>query len=171
MGSRGPVALASSTRENRDRPAVQNGLGLSEAPRPSKKWLAGTTHAWDNFLDSELTGVLTDVDVPALRRLFTFYDLAERASRAWYTEIEEAIERGYAQDEALVDVGAKGDRRPNVHLQTLDKLERMISALEQRFGITPLVRARLGIDMGEAKLTAEKVSKVVERKDRPGRDA
>ena len=49
------------------------------------------------------------------------------------------------------------------HLATLKYLTGIIQRAEIEFGMTPLARARLGVTVGQAKLTAQELNKRLER--------
>lgn len=163
MGTSGPVATQGGSQ--RQQPgktlAVQQNAGLSARPEPSRRWLSATRDSFETYLDSEVNGVLGDLDLPALARLFDYYDLWERA---WSKLMNKVAEEG---DSALVELGASDQAVPAVELQIMTKLEGQITKLEERFGVSPLVRARLGIEIGTARLTADKVNSTTPRRERP----
>jgi P27 family predicted phage terminase small subunit len=106
--------------------------------------LAETAAAWATFWGSELAGLVTEADLPALVRLFRSYDLRERFARI--------VTR------SPMVAGSKGQPRVNPAAGELASLDGRISALEDRFGLTPLARFRLGLTFGAAARSIEKLN-------------
>jgi hypothetical protein len=75
-------------------------------------------------------------DHPALLRLFTLLDERERCARA-------------ASKQRLIK-GSQGQPVLNPLLKQVAALDTEIRQLEDRFGLTPLARLRLGVTFGEA---------------------
>lgn len=174
MGSRGPL----QKREGRvrgDRPgtgdAPQARLLSQDDLEPSPRWLGPTREAFLEYVDSPVANVVDPIDVPALHRLFGYYDLWARLWSKWFGLLE-TYERGDLVDDEgfpfpdpLLGVGSGGQAVPSPILMSMRTLESSIKELETRFGITPQSRARLGIDLGEAQASAAK-AKRLERQDR-----
>lgn len=175
MGSRGPL----QKREGR----VRGGRpGTGDAPlarlltedqlEPSPRWLTPTREAFVEYVDSPVANVVDPIDVPALHRLFGYYDLWARLFSKWFGLLEsyakgvvEIDEDGVPFGDPLLGVGSGGQAVPSPILMSMRTLETSIKELETRFGITPQSRARLGIDLGEAQATAAK-AKRLERQER-----
>lgn len=162
MGSRGPL----QKREGRvrgDRPgtadAPQARLLPVEALDPSPRWLKVTGSAYVEYLTSPVANVVDPIDMPAIFRLFAYYDLWTRLFHKWFGELEQG------GDFELLGEGTSGQAVVHPILASMRALEGSIKELETRFGITPQSRARLGIDLGEAAAAADK-AKRLERQDR-----
>jgi hypothetical protein len=112
-----------------------------EPPEPPAGLLISTRQAWAGFWASPLAGLVVDSDLPALRRLFELYD--ERA-RSW---------RGYRR-RRLVE-GSQGQPVLSPLFRAAMALEAEIRPLEDRFGVTPAARLKLGIRLGEAARSLE----------------
>jgi P27 family predicted phage terminase small subunit len=110
-------------------------------PEPPAGLLVATRDAWATFWGSPLAGLVVDSDLPALERLFQLYD--ERA-RAW---------RGYKR-RRLVE-GSQGQPVASPLFRVAMALESEIRPLEDRFGVTPAARLKLGIRLGEAARSLE----------------
>jgi P27 family predicted phage terminase small subunit len=110
-----------------------------ESPEPSKRWLKTTRDAWVVLWDHNLTGAYEPTDLPALRRLFDLRDQRARFERA-------------VASRPLVE-GSQGQQVLNPLARQVSALDGEIRALEDRFGLTPAARLRLGITLGEAAKT------------------
>jgi P27 family predicted phage terminase small subunit len=104
-------------------------------PAPSGL-LAPTRAAWAAFWASEQASLVMPADHPALLRLFTLLDERERCARA-------------ASKRRLIE-GSQGQPVLNPLLKHVAALDGEIRQLEDRFGLTPLARLRLGVTFGEA---------------------
>lgn len=106
---------------------------VANPPDAPKKWLKITKDAWADFWTQDVARAVVKSDLPALRRLFELRDLEERLMRK-------------AAEENYVTVGSTG--QPVIHpaLKQADALRAEIRNLEDRFGLTPASRAKLGID-------------------------
>lgn len=104
---------------------------------PEAGWLPGTAERWDAFWTTPLAGHVAASDLSALRRLFTTYDEVDRMTLA----IEET---------GRVVEGSQGQPRPNPLIKARSELAAEARQLEDRFGLTPLARMRLGISFGQA---------------------
>lgn len=107
--------------------------------------LKATREAWEAYWSSSLPQLLTGADRSSLVRLFDQYDRRERLARAWsrspFTE------------------GSTGQQIVNPAARAVATLDSAIVQLEDRFGITPLARMRLGIAMGEAARSLDEMNR------------
>lgn len=158
----GPAPTAGGVRDQRRAVALID-RGDVEALRPGvpKQWSLATVAAWETFWSSDLIAFVGVVDLPGLQRLFTYYDLWTKTYEKWMSEVDR-----FGVDE-LLGVTEKGRAVVSPHLLSLEKLEQLTLRLEERFGITPLVRARLGIRFAQAVQEGAKAD-AVPRKPRPG---
>jgi P27 family predicted phage terminase small subunit len=102
---------------------------------------ADVRSAWSSFWRSEVAGLVLDADRPALRRLFEYYELHARMMLAFMAE-------------PFVS-GSTGQVVANPAAKEIASLEGRIVALEDRFGITPAGRLKLGIVLGAAAKSLE----------------
>jgi hypothetical protein len=101
------------------------------------KPLRHTQVAYEAFQSSAMARLVTAADVPALHRLFALYDEIERSSRVFARE-------------RLVE-GATGGTKLNPLGPWIRQCGADARALEDRFGLTPVARLRLGVVFGAAK--------------------
>jgi P27 family predicted phage terminase small subunit len=111
--------------------------GKVEAPPPPAGLLKATRKAWERFWGSSLASlVVPDTDLLALERLFTLYDERARALN------------GYRK--ARLVRGSMGQVALSPLAKAIQAFDQEIRALEDRFGLTPMARLRLGVQLGEA---------------------
>jgi len=108
-----------------------------EVPPPAKEWLKPTKEQWSQFWASPVAQLVLPVDQPAVHRLFSMYDMRARA---------EAIYR-----KAPLTAGSMGQSVLNPMAGEIHSLDKTITTLEDRLGITPLARLKLGVKFGEAR--------------------
>jgi len=103
--------------------------------------LTATRRAWTAFWQSSASGLVAASDRPALARLFKLTDELDRTTRA-------------ARRERIVE-GSKGQPVLSPLYQEARRLRSEVLALEERFGLNPLARLKLGVTVLETKtLTA-----------------
>lgn len=108
-------------------------------PPYPKGLLKGTKSRWDLFWRSDVSSLVTDADMPALWRLFELIDERERCMTS-------------ARKGRLVK-GSTGQPVLNPLYKHVQSLESQINTLEERFGLTPMSRLKLGVKFGEAQRT------------------
>lgn len=129
-------------RPDRRQRTNPTGLGLVEVrpvvepPTADPKWLAVTRAHYEAFWTSPNAALVLPADLPALRRLFAFRDEQERALRAYRAE--------------PVWKGSKGQPVVSGFAEEYARLERLVAPLEDRFGLSPLARLKLGVQFGQA---------------------
>ena len=129
-------------RPDRRQRTNTTGIGLVEVrpsvdpPAPDRKWLAITKADYAAFWTAPNAGLVLPGDLPALRRLFAFRDAQERAFRAYRAE--------------PVWTGSKGQPVVSGFAEEYARLERLVAPLEDRFGLSPLARLKLGVTFGQA---------------------
>jgi P27 family predicted phage terminase small subunit len=158
----GPPPKQSERRQRRnERTSTERaGVGLValeggkvEAPPPAPGLLKASRASWERFWSSPLAPLTIPADLPALERLWSLYD--ERA-RAY---------RGY-RHERLVE-GSQGQPVLNPLAAAMKAMDAEIRALEDRFGLTPMARLRLGVQLGEAARSLEDLNRSMDDDD-PG---
>jgi P27 family predicted phage terminase small subunit len=122
------------------------------APAAPENILKATRDLWNEFWGSRLSAIVNPgTDLPALRRLFTLYDERERTYRA-------------VKRERLVK-GSQGQPVLNPLYRNLGTLDSEIRQLEDRFGLSPISRLRLGITFGEAQRSLEEMNRALDADD------
>jgi P27 family predicted phage terminase small subunit len=154
MGRRGPLAKPDGRAQGHRRGALLELVAPETIPEPPSGLLSATRTAWETYWRSEVAGAATDVDMPAVRRLFGLYDQFERAQRL-------------ARKSLLVP-GSKGQARLNPLADYALKLDTAILRLENELGLTPMSRARLGLTIGAMRRTLDDLNaRFRERDDEP----
>ena len=123
-----------------------------EAPPAPSGLLKRTRERWDAFWRSPLGSVVSpETDVSALERLFTLYDERERAYRVVRKQ--------------RVVIGSTG--QPVLHplARQLCSYDGEIRQLEDRFGLTPMARLRLGVQIGTAARTLDDLNRQLDHDD------
>lgn len=119
------------------------------APQPLEGWSAPTVDAWRDLWGSPLAAHYKPTDVAGLERLFTFRQ-----------RLAEALERATAEPES---VGSMGQPIISPWIAEIHRLEASIGKLEDRYGLTPLARLRLGVTLEEGVSLAAKNAELLER--------
>jgi len=114
-------------------PRAPSGL----VPSAQDSWRAGTVERWQEFWCSPLAQQVESSDYGALRRLFGLYD---ELDRLW-----EAVD-----ETGRVVVGSQGQPRPNPLFKQVESFQAEARQLEDRFGLSPMARLRLGITFADA---------------------
>lgn len=126
---------------------------IPDPPHPAGSRLrAETVVAWESFWRSELASLAKESDHPALVRLFRMYDM--RASFEAMVLAQPMV------------AGSKGQPRVNPITSEIASLDSRIVALEDRFGLSPAARLKLGVTFGAAARSLEELNREFER----GRD-
>ncbi|MDO8391049.1 MAG: hypothetical protein Q7V57_11215 [Actinomycetota bacterium] len=100
--------------------------------------------AWATFWKSDVAGLVVDADRPALDRLFEYYELRARMLTAFMSE--------------PFSTGSTGQTVVHPAAKEMASLDTRIVALEDRFGITPAGRLKLGIVLGAAAKSLEEMN-------------
>lgn len=125
-------------------------------PKPPPGMLAATRRAWARYWKSDVASVVTDADHDAIERLFLLRDEHARAMRAVRSTGQRLVS------------GSRNQPRLNPIYDLIFKLEGAIHTLETELGASPLARARLGIAVGQATLTAAELNRLT--RDQPHHD-
>jgi P27 family predicted phage terminase small subunit len=107
--------------------------------------MAETQSAWEAFWASDVASLVTKADVPAVTRL---HDLRDERERAY---------RGYRKERFVT--GSTGQPVLNPLAKAMATLDAEIRALEDRFGLTPQARLRLGVVFGEAHRSLDQINR------------
>ena len=145
MAKRGRIQKTNSVGHREDNITILQGSKelTFQKPKPYTQWLKITRERWETYWDSDLSQMTHLVDLPALERLFQYYDETERASRT----LRKLGSKG------LLSKGSTGQPRINPLIELMLKVEEKILRLENELGLTPLSRQRLGIAFGEASMS------------------
>jgi P27 family predicted phage terminase small subunit len=112
----------------------------SLVPVASEGWRPGTVERWHFFWESKLARNVEPSDEGALRRLFRLYDEIERM---W-----DAVE-----ETGRVVEGSQGQPRPNPLFKQIETFQAEARQLEDRFGLSPMSRLKLGVQFADAHLS------------------
>lgn len=146
-------------RQRRGTPDV--GVVVAAAGRPvpaaDVEWRERTVERWVQFWGSPLASQVEPSDEGAFRRLFYIYDELAR--------LHQAIE----ETGRVVD-GSQGQPRPNPLYKQVESFQAEARQMEDRFGLSPLSRLRLGITFADAQasldgLNARLAAKLAEGED------
>jgi len=118
-----------------DAPTMPNGADLPDEVRD----------AWVRFWGSDVSGLVVDADRPALDRLFVNYAIHEAMMATWLAE--------------PFTLGSTGQVTSHPAAKEAAALEARISAAEDRFGISPSARLKLGIVLGAAAKSLEEMNR------------
>lgn len=125
--------------------------GKPEPPSSPVGLLKATREDWTEFWRSPLGSLVVSADFPAVRRLFTLYDERSRA----YS--------GYRRERLVL--GGNKQQALNPLLAAMGMLDKEIRALEDRFGLTPMARLRLGVALGEAAKSLDELNRSLDADD------
>ena len=160
MSNKKPAEL----RQRRGTPDVGSVVVASgrQVPAAGVEWREATVERWLAFFGSPLASQVEPSDEGAFRRLFKLYD---EIDRLW-----EAIE-----ETGRVVPGSQGQPRPNPLFKQVEAFQAEARQLEDRFGLSPLSRLRLGITFADAQasldgLNARLAAKLAESDDDLWRD-
>jgi len=126
-------------------------------PAADGAWREPTVERWVAFWGSPLASQVEPSDEGAFRRLFKLYD---EIDRLW--EAVDATGR-------IVE-GSQGQPRPNPLFKQVQEFQAEARQLEDRFGLSPMARLRLGITFADAQasldgLNARLAAKMAEQDD------
>lgn len=118
-------------------------------PAPPEGLRPEIEQQWHDLGADGAARVVTVLDMPAVLRLFA-YRTRHAEITAYLDELSQA---------ELVTLGSTGQERMHPLAEHVAKLERLILALEEKLGLTPMARARLGIAVAEARRSWQDVAK------------
>lgn len=150
-----PPKSAGRQRRNKSglaesRPAVAEVVSIDRAPSatqvpaPDPEWSAEIVDQWQEAWCSDLGSYWLDTDEAMVRRCF---DLRHRI----------AVAESAAYQDGSVTVGSAGQLALHPLLKHADTLRDDLLSLEDRLGLSPMARLRLGVKLGEA---AESLAKL-----------
>lgn len=111
-------------------------------PAADESWREATVERWAAFWSSPLASQVEPSDEGAFRRLFKLYD---ETDRLW-----EAIEVT-----GRIVEGSQGQPRPNPLFKQVEAFQAEARQLEDRFGLSPMSRLRLGITFADAQASLD----------------
>lgn len=121
------------------------------APKAPAGLLAVTRGEWRGFWAGPLASLVVDSDLPTLARLFECRDRRRR----YLAKVDE--------DGPLVE-GSTGQQVAHPLLRQVSILDGEVRQLEDRFGLSPMARLRLGAQLGDAKRSLADLDAVVAAK-------
>lgn len=119
-------------------------------PAPQPHWRTEVAEGWNDFWSSLLASpqVMKPTDGPALTRLF---DMRHRL-----------LEAQAAFDAEPIVVGSTGQPTLSPWAAELHRLEGVVGKLEDKFGLTPLARLKLGVTFEEGVNLAQRNQQLLE---------
>lgn len=111
-------------------------------------WSPEVAEAWSEFWSSPLAGVVKETDLPALRRLFRYRELTAQAAEHFAAH--------------PMSLGSMGQSVLSPWAQEMHRLEAEVQKLEDRFGLTPMSRLRLGVTFHEESSLASRNAQLLE---------
>lgn len=119
------------------------------APKAPSGLLAATRGEWRGFWAGPLASLVVDSDLPTLARLF---ECRDRRRRRYLAKVDE--------DGPLVE-GSTGQQVAHPLLRQVSILDGEVRQLEDRFGLSPMARLKLGAQLGDAKRSLADLDAVV----------
>lgn len=152
MAGRGPLPKVAGQRQRRNvRPSVELVRHNGEPPAPpvglSKVW----QFEWAALWNDPVASAIVAADLPALRRLFLLREKRDKAEERFL--------------EAPTVAGSQGQQVLNPMQRVVEGCDRAIQNLEDRFGLNPQNRVRLGLNLGEAKRQMDDLSRTMKDDD------
>ena len=136
-----PLRKPAEQRQNRVTTDVVVPLrSVQVRPEPESGWREGTVERWNFFWESKLASNVEPSDEGALRRLFRLYD---EIDRMW-----DAVE-----ETGRVVEGSQKQPRPNPLFKQIETFQAEARQLEDRFGLSPMSRLKLGVTFADAHLS------------------
>lgn len=155
----GPPPKRREVRQNRiKRPElaiVQGPIPIPVViPEPPAGLLAGSIERWEAYWRSQVAKIARDsggIDLPGLHR--------------WILNVDEWTRAMRSLRRKRVVLGSMGQPTLNPLAGYLAQREAAIREAENAYGMTPIARLRLGIAVGQAKLTAQALNAQLEAPD------
>lgn len=106
-------------------------------PKPEPHWADQVVEGWNDFWSSPMAGatITKPTDAPSLRRLFEYRDRLLKALEAF--------------DAEPIVVGSTGQPTMSPWAAEVHRLEAAVSKLEDKHGLSPLARLKLGVTFEE----------------------
>lgn len=115
---------------------------------PSSAWQKRTVEEWKEYWSDDISTLVKPGEMSAVKRLFDYRDEHARALRAYRKE--------------RLTQGSKGQQRLSPAFDALQKLEKMMLPLEDRFALSSMARLRLGVELGSAQKSLAEMNAVLE---------
>ena len=137
MSARKPADSRVDKSKTRDFGVVEGGAAaVPEVPQTQPALLKRTREWWESVWRSQIAGSWDrESDLPAVERLAKLHDDRERAVRSY-------------RQEPLVE-GSQGQPVLNPLRSVVAECDKEIRQLEDRLGLSPLARLKLGVTFGE----------------------
>ena len=144
----------------RQRPAAHPPIALvpkplpAPIPEPPKGLLPLTRERWETFWRSDVAQIARasgDVDLPGLHR--------------WILNLDEWTRAVRAMRRKRIVLGSMGQPTLNPLAAYIASREAAIREAEAAYGMTPMARLKLGIAVGQARLTAQQLNKDLDATD------
>lgn len=151
MAGHGPAPKDPSRRQRQNKPKAAlavvpvQPIAADGTPDLAAEVRPEILQAWEDLWADPLSSAYVPTDLPALQRLFVLYDERARAFD------------GYTRERLMP--GSQGQPVLNPLFKVVQACDAEIRQLEDRFGLSPTSRTRLGIAMGEAKKTLDDLNR------------
>ena len=121
-------------------------------PEPPEDLHPQLLDEWRTYWQSPVAQAADDVDIPMISRLFIYRDEWYRLSIAY---------AALPDEDRLIEGSTRSGAGLRIHpfAERMTKLEGDIQKLEDKLGLSPLSRARLGIEIGQQKLTWQQLQR------------
>lgn len=136
-------------RQRRNRPRLVERLPSPPPPEPQASWRPETKVRWAAYWNDPVALAVSDVDKLLVDRYFAYADEWERSLRAYKRR---RFVPGSNEQPVLNPLG-----------RFCLELETKMSALEDRLGISPLARSKLGIAFQEVRKGIDELNSNLER--------
>lgn len=152
----GPAPKPANKRQNRITKSVGTIVALppKNFPDAPPGLLVSTQKKWDAYFRSEVASMFTPSDLVSLSRLFELYDERQRCLNS-------------ARRKGRIVEGSTGQPVLNPLYKHMGELDREIRAMEDRFGLSPMARLKLGATFGEASKSLSDLFEVDDDDDDP----
>lgn len=154
MGRRGPAPKKAGEKQGKSSTVgstlkVIEGNPLLASPPEPMDWLPRQLADWDTFWTTDVAGAVAESDLPALYRLFDLRDEIERLMNA-------------AREQPMT-TGSTGQLVVNPAYKQADTFRSEVRQLEDRFGLNPSARAKLGFEGARAQRTLDDLNNAMRR--------
>lgn len=135
-------------------PRSLRAVGEDDTPPPPAGLLKATKLAWVEFWSSPVAAMVRPSDMSALRRWAFLLDEHQRALRAYRSQ--------------RLTTGSKGQMRRNPAFDVAQSLAAELRQLEDKLGMNPLARMRLGLALVEQQNELDKMNERMNGDDDEG---
>lgn len=159
MGRRGPAPKKAEDKQGKSSTTgstlkvIEGNPLLAHPPEPSHEWTPRQLEDWETFWTTDVAGAVAESDLPALYRLFDLRDEIERLMAV-------------AKLEPMTQ-GSTGQLVVNPAYKQADTFRSEVRQLEDRFGLNPSARAKLGFEGARAQRSLDDLNAAMRRNPEP----